>query len=85
MKGAFQRIPLAVVGKTKGRGTKITFKPDSESIRNSGIQLGHPRLRRLRELAFLNRGLRITLMDERTEKNQVVPLQREGSYRLLNI
>ena len=35
--------PLAVVGKTKGRGTKITFKPDSEVFRDSGIQLGHPR------------------------------------------
>jgi len=62
--------PLAVVGKTKGRGTKITFKPDSEVFEI--LEFSWDILsQRLRELAFLNRGLKITLLDERTEKNQV--------------
>jgi len=61
--------PLAVVGKTKGRGTKITFKPDSaifETLDFSWDIL----VQRLRELAFLNKGLKITLSDERTEKTK---------------
>jgi len=61
--------PLAVVGKTKGRGTKITFKPDSEVFEI--LEFSWDILvQRLRELAFLNRGLKISLLDERTEKNQ---------------
>jgi DNA gyrase subunit B len=62
--------PLAIVGKTKGRGTKITFKPDSEIF--EVLDFSWDILsQRLRELAFLNRGLKITLTDERLEKNQV--------------
>jgi DNA gyrase subunit B len=61
---------LAIVGKTKGRGTKITFKPDSEIF--EVLDFSWDILsQRLRELAFLNRGLKITLTDERLEKNQV--------------
>ena len=62
--------PLMVTGKTKKRGTKITFKPDSqifESLEFSFDILAQ----RLRELAFLNKGLEITLKDERKEKEQV--------------
>ena len=33
---------LAVVGKTKGRGTKITFKPDTTIFETTGFQLGYP-------------------------------------------
>ena len=62
--------PLTVVGKTKGRGTKITFKPDSEVFEI--LDFAWDILsQRLRELAFLNGGLKISLLDERTEKNQV--------------
>ncbi|MFZ3136130.1 MAG: DNA topoisomerase (ATP-hydrolyzing) subunit B [Thermodesulfovibrionales bacterium] len=62
--------PLTVVGKTKGRGTKITFKPDSEVFEI--LEFSWDILsQRLRELAFLNSGLKIALSDERTEKNQV--------------
>jgi DNA gyrase subunit B len=62
--------PLTVVGKTKGRGTKITFKPDSEIFEILDFTWDILS-QRLRELAFLNRGLRISLSDERTEKKQV--------------
>lgn len=59
--------PLAETGKTKGRGTKITFKPDSEIFEDTEFSfdvLSH----RMRELAFLNKGIRITLVDERTDE-----------------
>ncbi|MFZ6017497.1 MAG: DNA topoisomerase (ATP-hydrolyzing) subunit B [Nitrospirota bacterium] len=62
--------PLSVVGKTRGRGTKVTFKPDPEIF--EVLDFSYDILaQRLRELAFLNRGLRIALSDERTEKKQI--------------
>lgn len=62
--------PLTIVGKTKGRGTKVTFKPDPEIFEI--LDFSYDILsQRLRELAFLNKGLKITLIDERSEKKQV--------------
>ncbi len=61
---------LSVVGKTRGRGTKITFKPDSEIFETLDFSWDILS-QRLRELAFLNRGLKITLSDERSEKKKV--------------
>ena len=59
--------PLTVVGKTKKRGTKITFKPDKEIFET--IEFSYDTLAyRLRELAFLNRGLEISIKDERKLK-----------------
>ncbi len=61
--------PLTRVGKTKGRGTKITFKPDAkifETIEFNYDTLAH----KLRELAYLNKGLDIRITDERTNKEQ---------------
>lgn len=61
--------PLTVVGKTKGRGTKVTFKPDPEIFEMT--EFSYDVLsQRLRELAFLNMGLRITIHDERADKEQ---------------
>ena len=55
---------LEEVGKTKGRGTKIIFKPDYEIFEE--IDFSYDILsNRLRELAFLNKGVKITLTDER--------------------
>ncbi len=61
--------PLTRVGKTKSRGTKITFKPDAsvfETIEFNYDTLCH----RFREFAFLNQGLNITVIDERTGQEQ---------------
>jgi DNA gyrase subunit B len=59
--------PLSVVGKTKARGTKVTFKPDGEIFEIT--EFSYDVLsQRLRELAFLNRGLKITILDERSDK-----------------
>jgi len=61
--------PLALVGKTRKRGTKITFKPDQEIFESTEFSWDIL-VQRLRELAFLNAGLKITLSDERTEKTR---------------
>jgi DNA gyrase subunit B len=61
--------PLTVVGKTKGRGTKVTFKPDPEIFEVTEFSFDILS-QRLRELAFLNSGLRISIHDERTDKTQ---------------
>ncbi len=58
---------LEVVGKTRGRGTKVTFKPDDEIFEE--VEFSFDVLsNRLRELAFLNKGLKIVLTDERDGK-----------------
>ncbi|MFH1853813.1 MAG: DNA topoisomerase (ATP-hydrolyzing) subunit B [Candidatus Omnitrophota bacterium] len=59
---------LTVVGKAKTTGTSITFKADKE-IFNCPIEFSFETLsNRLRELAFLNKGLKIKLIDETKEK-----------------
>jgi DNA gyrase subunit B len=62
---------LTVIGKSQKAGTKVTFKPDKE-IFGKNIEYSYDILsNRLRELAFLNKGLAITLKDERTDKENV--------------
>jgi DNA gyrase subunit B len=59
---------LTIIGKSSSTGTKITFKPD-RTIFTKGIDFSYDILsQRLRELAFLNKGLKIRLVDERTDK-----------------
>jgi len=56
---------LEVIGKAKGTGTLITFKPDPEIFRET-VEFKADRIaQRLRELAFLNSGLEIIFTDER--------------------
>ncbi|MEI8356251.1 MAG: ATP-binding protein, partial [Deltaproteobacteria bacterium] len=59
--------PLAVVGETKKRGTKITFYPDPEIFETTEFSF-EILSQRIREMAFLNAGVRIRIVDERTEK-----------------
>jgi DNA gyrase subunit B len=59
---------LEVTGTTKKRGTKITFKPDAEIFETTEFSFD-TLAQRLRELAFLNAGILITLDDERETKN----------------
>ena len=59
---------LTTIGKATGTGTRITFKADKE-IFKTGIVYSYETLsNRLRELAFLNKGLKIALKDERNDK-----------------
>ncbi|MGA2554568.1 MAG: DNA gyrase subunit B, partial [Smithella sp.] len=59
--------PLEMVGKTRGKGTKVTFLPDDEIFEESEFSFDII-ANRLRELAFLNSGVKINLIDERTAK-----------------
>ncbi|HZJ43370.1 MAG TPA: DNA topoisomerase (ATP-hydrolyzing) subunit B [Pyrinomonadaceae bacterium] len=58
--------PLKQTGKTRKRGTKITFLPDSQIFTESNFSFDKLS-ERLREKAFLNKGIRITIKDEREE------------------
>lgn len=69
--------PLKVTGKTKKRGTTVEFSPDPEIF--SELIYDYDTLRlRLRELAFLNKGLNITLIDERNEEIKSESFHFEG-------
>jgi len=59
---------MAVIGDTKKTGTKITFKPDPEIFQTTREFQYDILAKRLRELAFLNPGVRIELEDERSDK-----------------
>src|SRR5271170_5802481 len=59
--------PLTQTGKAKKTGTKITFKPDITIMDAPAVFNYDTLAQRLRELAFLNKGLTITLTDERAE------------------
>ncbi|MSU59533.1 MAG: DNA topoisomerase (ATP-hydrolyzing) subunit B [Pedosphaera sp.] len=61
---------LEVIGKAKGTGTLITFKPDPEIFRETVEFKSVIISQRLRELAFLNSGLEIIFTDERQTTNE---------------
>jgi len=69
--------PLKVVGKTEKRGTQVTFLPSPETFKITDFdfeRLEH----RLRELAFLNSGVRLVLTDARHDELKSVEMHYEG-------
>jgi DNA gyrase subunit B len=69
--------PLEALGTTDKTGTKTTFKPDRTIFKEETIAYNFDILaNRFRELAFLNPGLSITLVDDRTEKKQTFRFER---------
>ena len=57
---------ISIVGKTNKRGTKIHFVPDTEILETDNFSYD-VLIRRLRELAFLNKKVRLTIEDERSD------------------
>ena len=64
-----KRTELVIKGDTDKRGTKITFSPDFEIMNENDFVL-ETLTRRMRELAFLNKGLRIIIEDERSAEKE---------------
>jgi DNA gyrase subunit B len=60
---------LKVIGETEETGTQTRFKPDPEIFTETTIYDYETLVGRIRELAFLNKGIQITLTDERTGMN----------------
>jgi DNA gyrase subunit B len=72
------QAPMAAVGETAERGTTLKFKPSAQIFTH--ISFNYDTLaKRLRELSFLNSGVRIELVDERDEKSEV--FQHEGGLK----
>ena len=65
----FPLYPIKEIGTTNESGTKITFMPDKEIF--TMLEFSLPRIsKRLREMAFLNSGVRIYFLDERVGQEQ---------------
>ncbi len=73
--------PLKVIGEcdVKKTGTKITFKPDATIFQETTVYEFDVLKQRLREMAFLTKGLHIILRDMRVEEGQN-PIEREFHY-----
>ena len=71
------KVPLKVVGKAKNTGTQITFLPSKEifsSIKFSSNIL----IKRMRELAFLNKGIKIIFTDASQKKEKTLEFKFDG-------
>ena len=80
--GGHPVAPLEVIGECSENrtGTTVTFKPDPEIFKETTIFDYETLKQRLRELAFLNRGLKITLIDDR-EPDKKAEFLYEGGLR----
>ncbi len=71
------KSPLKVLGKSKSTGTSINFKPSNEIF--SSTKFSEKILtKRMRELAFLNKGIKITLTDATTKKEKINEFKFDG-------
>jgi len=69
--------PVAQIGETKKRGTTVTFLPDDEIFQETVFVFDILALR-LRELSYLNKGVKITMTDERDEEKRREEFHAKG-------
>ncbi|MBU5477723.1 DNA topoisomerase (ATP-hydrolyzing) subunit B [Eubacterium sp. MSJ-13] len=72
--------PLKVVGDTTKRGTEVVFLPDKEIFEETVFDFDTLR-QRLREMAFLTKGIKITLIDKRLEEPKIRAFHYEGGIK----
>ncbi len=77
IKGGVPKYPLKEIGTTKEHGSKITFMPDAKIFESVVFSLDTI-AKHLKELAFLNKGVLITLKDNRTPEPYEKSYQYEG-------
>ena len=71
------KAPLKIIGKSKETGTQITFLPSKEIF--SSIKFTpNIIIKRMRELAFLNKGIKITVNDLNQKKEKIIEFKFEG-------
>ena len=74
------KVPLRNVGKSDLNGTNVTFLPSNKIFSNTEFNLAILE-KRLKELAYLNKGLKIELKDERKEKEKNLIFKFEGGVK----
>ena len=72
--------PLKVVGDTTKRGTEVVFLPDKEIFEETVFDFDTLR-QRLREMAFLTKGIKIILIDKRLEEPKIRAFHYEGGIK----
>lgn len=72
--------PLEVIGNTRKKGTKVTFMPDDTIFETLNFDFDTLRTR-LREMAFLTKGLKITLSDKRSGREKEREFHYEGGIK----
>ncbi len=72
------KTKLTVIGKTKTTGTKVTFRPDRQIFKETTTYSYDTLAKRLRELAFLNQGLVISLTDKRGKQPKEAIFEFKG-------
>lgn len=74
------KYPLTEIGRTRKQGTVVTFKPDARVFETTEIQY-ETVSKRLRELAYLNRGVRMVLTDSRKRSAEEQELPKTVEYK----
>jgi DNA gyrase subunit B len=76
-KNGDSKSPLKVIGKSKETGTQITFLPSKEIFSSIKFTTGII-VKRMRELAFLNKGIKITVNDLNQKKEKIIEFKFDG-------
>ena len=71
------KAPLKISGKSKQTGTQITFLPSKEVFSSTKFS-ANILIKRMRELAFLNKGIKITFIDDSQKKEKILEFKYDG-------